>query len=113
MAGAKEFILTSSGITEREQPFSHPWNPKSQLIGVQLSRAVGLKRELGFISSNSMTRAAGLLAEHIKQSWQFAGVSIARIPPGKESFVTTRTNPKKSGSTSFPGAALPKSLAKR
>jgi uncharacterized cupin superfamily protein len=60
MADAKRFILTSSEITQREQPFSHPWNPKSCLIGVQLSRALGLKR---------------------------AGVSIARIPPGKESFV--------------------------
>jgi uncharacterized cupin superfamily protein len=60
MADAKRFILTSADITQREQPFSHPWNPKSQLIGVQLGRALGLKR---------------------------TGISIARIPPGKESFV--------------------------
>jgi uncharacterized cupin superfamily protein len=60
MADAKRFILTSFEISQREQPFSHPWNPKSQLIGVQLSRALGLKR---------------------------TGVSIARIPSGKESFV--------------------------
>jgi uncharacterized cupin superfamily protein len=60
MADAKRFLLTSSEISQREQPFSHPWNPKSQLIGVQLSRAIGLKR---------------------------TGVSIARILPGKESFV--------------------------
>ena len=60
MADAKRFILTSSEIRQREQPFSHPWNPKSRLMGVQLSRALGLKR---------------------------TGVSIARIPPGKESFV--------------------------
>ena len=60
MADGKKFILTSSEITEREQPFSHPWNPKSQLISVQLGRALGLNR---------------------------TGVSIARIPPGKESFV--------------------------
>jgi uncharacterized cupin superfamily protein len=60
MADAKKFILTSSEITEREQPFSHRWNPKSQLVGVQLGRALGLKR---------------------------TGVNIARIPPGKESFV--------------------------
>ena len=26
--------LSASDITAREQPFSHPWNPKSQLIGV-------------------------------------------------------------------------------
>ncbi len=60
MADAKRFILTSSAITECEQPFSHPWNPKSQLIGVQLGRTLGLKQ---------------------------TGVSIARIPPEKESFV--------------------------
>jgi uncharacterized cupin superfamily protein len=60
MASAKSYLLTASDIAQREQPFSHPWNPKSHLIGMQLSRALGLKR---------------------------TGVSIARIPPGKESFV--------------------------
>jgi uncharacterized cupin superfamily protein len=60
MADAKQFIFRSSEIEQREQSFSHPWNPKSQLIGVQLGRALGLKR---------------------------TAVSIARMPPGKESFV--------------------------
>ena len=60
MADAKRFILHSSEIREREQSFSHPWNPKSQLIGVQLSHALGLKR---------------------------TAVSIARMPSEKESFV--------------------------
>ena len=60
MADAKQFIVHASEIGQREQSFSHPWNPKSQLIGVQLSRALGLKR---------------------------TAVSIARMPPGKESFV--------------------------
>ncbi|HWT13369.1 MAG TPA: cupin domain-containing protein [Allosphingosinicella sp.] len=39
---------------------SHPWNPRSEMKGVQLSRLAGLKR---------------------------TGVSLARIAPGKESFV--------------------------
>jgi uncharacterized cupin superfamily protein len=60
MADTKQFILHSSEIRQREQSFSHPWNPKSELIGVQLGRALGLKR---------------------------TGVNIARMPPGKESFV--------------------------
>jgi uncharacterized cupin superfamily protein len=60
MADTKQFILRSSEIRQREQSFSHPWNPNSQLTGVQLSRALGLKR---------------------------TAVNIARIPPGKESFV--------------------------
>jgi uncharacterized cupin superfamily protein len=60
MADANRLVLDASEIRQREQSFSHPWNPKSQLIGVQLSRALGLKR---------------------------AAVSIARMPPGKESFV--------------------------
>ena len=60
MADTKQFILRFSEIKQREQSFSHPWNSKSQLIGVQLSRALGLKR---------------------------TAVNIARIPPGKESFV--------------------------
>jgi uncharacterized cupin superfamily protein len=60
MADAKQFVLHASDTRQHEQSFSHPWNPNSQLIGVQLSRALGLKR---------------------------AAVSIARMPPGKESFV--------------------------
>jgi uncharacterized cupin superfamily protein len=60
MADAKRLMLRSFEIKQREQSFSHPWNPKSQLIGVQLSRALALKR---------------------------AAVSIARVPAGKESFV--------------------------
>jgi len=60
MADTKQFVLQASEIAQREESFSHPWNPKSQLIGVQLSRALGLKR---------------------------TAVSIARMPPGKESFV--------------------------
>ena len=39
MADAKQFILHASEIGQREQSFSHPWNPKSPLMGVQLSRA--------------------------------------------------------------------------
>ena len=60
MADAKRLILRSFEIKQRERSFSHPWNPKSQLIGVQLSRVLALKR---------------------------AAVSIARVPAGKESFV--------------------------
>lgn len=39
---------------------SHPWNPRSEMKGVELGRLAGLKR---------------------------TGVSLARIAPGKESFV--------------------------
>ena len=39
---------------------AHPWNPRSEMIGVQLGRLAGLER---------------------------TGISLARIPPGKESFV--------------------------
>jgi hypothetical protein len=50
MADIKQFILRSSEIKQREQSFSHPWNSKSQLIGVQLSRAleVGLGDFMAF-----------------------------------------------------------------
>ena len=42
------------------EAFSHPWNPSSEIRGVQLGRLGGLKR---------------------------IGVSLARLAPGKESFV--------------------------
>ena len=53
-------LLRAADIAARQKSFSHPWNPNSELIGVQLGKALGLKR---------------------------AGVTIARIPPGKETYV--------------------------
>jgi len=60
MAETKPSLLRARDIAESAQTFSHPWNPNSLISGVQLSRLVGLQR---------------------------TGVSLARIPPGKESFV--------------------------
>lgn len=63
-AGAKQtggaHLLRASEIGARQERVSHPWNPDSELIGVQLGKALGLKR---------------------------TGVAIARIPPGKESYL--------------------------
>ncbi|MES1203480.1 MAG: cupin domain-containing protein [Pseudomonadota bacterium] len=53
-------MLRARAIGSLQQTFSHPWNPMSEIIGVQLGKHLGLKR---------------------------AGVSIARVPSGKESFV--------------------------
>jgi uncharacterized cupin superfamily protein len=60
MSDQKPNLLKASEIASKEEPFSHPWNPNSQLIGVRLGPLVGLSR---------------------------TGVNIARIPPGKEAFV--------------------------
>lgn len=46
-------------IAESEVTFSHPWNPQSEIAGTHLSGLAGLER---------------------------SGVSLVRIPPGKESF---------------------------
>lgn len=53
------YLLRAADAAAQIRSFSHPWNPLSELHGVHLSRAVGLKR---------------------------TGVSFVRIPPGKESF---------------------------
>lgn len=60
MTDQKSFILKATEITDNLQPFSHPWNPKSEILGTYMGRKVGLKR---------------------------TGVNFAKIPPGKESFV--------------------------
>jgi uncharacterized cupin superfamily protein len=53
-------LIRAQEVAEKSQRFSHPWNPKSELLGFQLGKAAGLSR---------------------------TGVNIARMPPGKESFV--------------------------
>ena len=56
----KPLVLRRDEIAQSEESFSHPWNPNSEVIGTHLSAKTGLAR---------------------------AGVSLVRIPPGKESFV--------------------------
>jgi uncharacterized cupin superfamily protein len=53
-------IVRAADIAAHVQEFSHPWNPNSQMIGMQLARSVGLKR---------------------------TGVNFIRVPAGKESYV--------------------------
>ncbi len=53
-------IVRAADIAAHAQTFSHPWNPASEMIGMQLARSVGLKR---------------------------TGVNFIRVPPGKESYV--------------------------
>jgi uncharacterized cupin superfamily protein len=66
-ATAKDYrpgvLVRAADAAAAEEQFSHPWNPKSLIIGTRLSQVAGLER---------------------------SGVSIARLPPGKESFVLHR-----------------------
>ena len=52
-------ILRRDAIRASENTFSHPWNPQSEITGSHLSSLAGLKR---------------------------TGLSLVRIPAGKESF---------------------------
>jgi uncharacterized cupin superfamily protein len=60
MTEKQNYLITANEISNCEFSFSHPWNPNSQIIGSQLGKMTGLQR---------------------------AGVSIVKIPPGKESFI--------------------------
>ena len=60
MADSNPVLLKAADIAKSAQTISHPWNPKSQITGTMLAKMTGLKR---------------------------TGVSIARIAPGKESFI--------------------------
>lgn len=53
-------IVRAADVAAHVQEFTHPWNPNSQMIGMQLARSVGLKR---------------------------TGVNFIRVPAGKESYV--------------------------
>ena len=52
-------IVRRQDVERHESTFSHPWNPASEIRGVQLSRMAGLQR---------------------------TGLSLAKLAPGKESF---------------------------
>ncbi|MDT8449551.1 MAG: cupin domain-containing protein [Wenzhouxiangellaceae bacterium] len=58
-SGTTPHLIRADAVKAAESTASHPWNPDSQLIGTHLSRLGGLER---------------------------TGVSIVRIPGGKESF---------------------------
>jgi uncharacterized cupin superfamily protein len=53
------FLVRAAEISEEMSRFSHPWNPNSEVVGARLSSLAGLSR---------------------------VGVSLARVPAGKESF---------------------------
>jgi uncharacterized cupin superfamily protein len=53
-------IVRAADVAAHSQEFSHPWNPNSEMHGMQLARSVGLKR---------------------------TGVNFIRVPSGKESYV--------------------------
>lgn len=52
-------IVRAADVAAHSQEFTHPWNPASRMIGMQLARSVGLKR---------------------------TGVNFIRVPPGHESY---------------------------
>jgi uncharacterized cupin superfamily protein len=54
------YLLKAHEIADNQVSFSHPWNSNSLITGSQISRLTGLKR---------------------------TAVSLAKIPPGKESFI--------------------------
>jgi uncharacterized cupin superfamily protein len=56
----RKFLVKAEEVAENASGFSHPWNPDSEIVGTRLSTLAGLSR---------------------------TGVSLARIPAGKESFV--------------------------
>jgi len=68
----RRFLVKASQAAEGASGFSHPWNPISEMYGVSLGALVGLSR---------------------------VGVNRVRVPAGKDSFSTTPTTGKKSGST--------------
>jgi uncharacterized cupin superfamily protein len=53
------YLLRRADAEAASGTFTHPWNPRSEMRGAQLAKAVGLKR---------------------------TGVNVITLPPGKESF---------------------------
>ena len=56
----RAIVIRARAATGADGAFSHPYNPKSEITGVQLGREAGLTR---------------------------TGISLGRIAPGRESFV--------------------------
>jgi uncharacterized cupin superfamily protein len=55
----EKVVVRAADAKAGEDAFSHPWNPKSKIVGTHLSKLAGLKR---------------------------TGVSLVRVPAGHESF---------------------------
>ena len=60
MTDSKPNLIRAAEIEAASAIHSHPWNPKSEMAGAMLGRMAGLER---------------------------TGINLARIEPGKESFV--------------------------
>ncbi|MDX2215012.1 MAG: cupin domain-containing protein [Oculatellaceae cyanobacterium bins.114] len=60
MADQHPLLLRAEQIASNLQAFSHPWNPNSELSGIQLGKTIGLQR---------------------------TGVNFGKVPSGKESFI--------------------------
>lgn len=60
MTEKKSFLLKANEMADNQVSFSHPWNSNSLIVETQISRLTGLKR---------------------------TAVSLAKIPPGKESLI--------------------------
>ena len=56
----RKYLVRAEAAAEGEARFSHAWNPNLEIYGTRLSALAGLSR---------------------------TGVSLARVPGGKESFV--------------------------
>jgi uncharacterized cupin superfamily protein len=63
MSTRSKHLLNAPEALAAEGTWSHPWNPQSAVASVFLGRLLGMRR---------------------------AGVNIARVPPGKESFLPHR-----------------------
>ena len=63
MPTASKHLISATEALAAEALWSHPWNPNSAVASVFLGRTLGLQR---------------------------TGVNIARVPPGKESFLPHR-----------------------
>jgi hypothetical protein len=55
MEDKKPPILRAEQIADSIQAFSHPWNPKSEIFGTYIGRAVGLKRTFVPIGTKSLS----------------------------------------------------------
>jgi uncharacterized cupin superfamily protein len=81
-AGGSAYVLRARDIGARQEVFSQPWDPDSELIGVRLGKYLGLKRVgVSIVRLPAGANGEAAYAKHREEEWVYVlmGEGLALI----------------------------------